>query len=367
MDTGIASLGSLARFGNGITSKRWSSYDKTGGNADFWMVPAGVTLTLGKMEGPGSIRHIWMTARQEDNNLRRLILRMYWDGEETPSVLCPLGDFFGLGHAKATYFESLPIQASYLGLNCWFPMPYSEGAKITITNDSDKDTFLYFYVDYQEWDKPPQDMGRFHACWRRRLVVKKKEREGENALGKRERLNTTGDENYVILDVEGRGHYVGCFLHIDTNEPGYWGEGDDMFFIDEEPWPPSLHGTATEDYFCGAWNYNLLQQTYCTLYYGYYFKGNSDYTGKHSQYRFHIEDPVYFRKSLRFSIEHGHANDRQGDWSSTAYWYQIGRRKPLPEIVPFEERIPYSFGGLERWPGKERKGLPTSSEALKTW
>ncbi len=354
----IASLGNLARLGNGITSKRWSSYDKTGGNADFWMVPAGVTLTLGKMEGPGSIRHIWMTAKQDDNNLRRLILRMYWDGEETPSVLCPLGDFFGLGHAKGNYFESLPIQASYLGLNCWFPMPYSEGAKITITNDSDRDTSIYFYIDYQEWDKPRQDTGRFHACWRRRLVVKKEEREGENALGERERLNTTGDENYVILDVKGRGHYVGCCLHIDTNEPGWWGEGDDMFFIDGEPWPPSLHGTGTEDYFCGAWNYNRLRQTYCTLYHGYYFKGNSDYTGKHSQYRFHIEDPVYFRKSLRFSVEHGHANDRQGDWSSTAYWYQIGRREPLPEIAPFEERIPYSFGGLESWPGKERKGLP---------
>ena len=358
MDIGITSLGNLAKLGSGVSSKRWSSYDRTGGNADYWIIPAGAMLVLGEMKGPGCIKHVWMTTNDRDNNLRRLVLRMYWDGEEIPSVLCPLGDFFGLGHAKATYFESLPLQVSYLGLNCWFPMPYSEGARITITNDSDRDTFLYFYIDYQEWEKPRQDTGRFHACWRRRLVVKKKGREGKNALAERQRLNTTGDENYVILDVEGRGHYVGCCLHIDTNEPGWWGEGDDMFFVDGEPWPPSLHGTGTEDYFCGAWNYNRLQQTYCTPYYGYYFKGNSDYTGKHSQYRFHIEDPVYFEKSLRFSIEHGHANDRQGDWSSTAYWYQIGRRQPLPEIGPFEERSPYSFGGLERWPGKDRKGLP---------
>ena len=358
MDIGMTSLGNLAELRSGVRSKRWSSYDKTGGNADFWIVPAGETLVLGEMKGPGCIRHIWMTTRQDDNNLRRLVLRIYWDGEITPSVLCPLGDFFGLGHAMATYFESLPLQVSYLGLNCWFPMPYFEGAKITITNDSNSDSFLYFYVDYQEWDKPPQDMGRFHACWRRKLVIKRDERVGHNARGQTQRLNTTGDENYVILDVQGKGHYVGCFLHIDTNEPGWWGEGDDMFFVDGEPWPPSLHGTGTEDYFCGAWNYNKLFRPYCTPYYGYYFKGNSDYTGKHSQYRFHIEDPVYFERSLRFSIEHGHANDRQGDWSSMAYWYQTGRRQPLPEIELFEQRIPYSFGGLERWPGKDRKELP---------
>lgn len=358
MNSGETSLSSLARLVSGVKSRRWSSYDKTGGNIDRWMVPVGQTLTLGEMDGPGCIKHIWITTAEDDNNLRRMVLRMYWDGEETPSVLCPLGDFFGLGHAKAAYLESLPLQASFLGLNCWFPMPYSNGARITITNDSDKDSFLYYYIDYQEWDKPQEETGRFHANWRRNLVLKKDEKEGENALGIIQRLNTTGDENYVVLDVEGRGHYVGCFLHIDTNEEGWWGEGDDMFFIDGESWPPSLHGTGTEDYFCGAWNYNRLKQTHCTPYYGYSFKGNADYTGKHSQYRFHIEDPVYFNNSLHFSIEHGHANDRQGDWTSTAYWYQIGRKKPLPEVGSYADRVPFSHGGLERWPGKDRKGLP---------
>ena len=359
MNIGMASLASLANLGNGVRSRRWSPYDKAGGNADYWTIPAGATLVLGEMKGPGCIKHIWVTVREGDHNLRRLVLRMYWDGEDTPSVLCPLGDFFGLGHAKATYFESLPLQASYLSLNCWFPMPYSGEARITISNDSDTSCErFYFYIDYQEWDEPAQNLGRFHAHWRRRLVTNRDEKMGPSARGTTQRLNTTGDENYVILDVEGKGHYVGCCLHIDTNEPGWWGEGDDMFFIDGESWPPSLHGTGTEDYFCGAWNYNRLFRSYCTPYYGYHFKGNSDYTGKHSQYRFHIEDPVYFERSLRFSIEHGHANDKQGDWSSTAYWYQIERKKPLSEIGSFEERIPYSFGGIERWPGKDRKELP---------
>ncbi len=353
-----SALSNLAKLGRGVRSRRWSSYDTTGGNRDNWPIKAGETVTLGEMAGPGAVRHIWMTTGENDNNLRRLILRMYWDGEETPSVLCPIGDFFGLGHAKAAYWQSLPIQTFYLGMNCWFAMPYAEGARITVTNDSDADSILYFYIDYQELDEAPADTGRFHANWRRELVVKKPEAEGPNASGSTQRLNTTGKDNYLVLDAEGKGHYVGCCLHLDTNEVGWWGEGDDMFFVDGEKWPPNIHGTGTEDYFSGAWNYNKLQQPFCTPYYGYSFKGNADYTGKHSQYRFHVEDPVYFEKSLRFSIEHGHANDRQGDWNSTAYWYQIGRTKPLPEIPPFEDRLPYSHGGLERWPGKDRKGLP---------
>jgi hypothetical protein len=243
-------------------------------------------------------------------------------------------------------------------MNCWFPMPYASGARFTVTNDMDRDSILYFYIDYQEMDAPGQDLGRFHANWRRETVVAKDAQTGPNRGGTVQRLNNSGENNYLVLEATGRGHYVGCVLHIDTNEPGWWGEGDDMFFVDGEPWPPRLHGTGTEDYFCGAWNYAQLGQTYSTPYYGYHFKGNSDYTGKHSQYRFHIEDPVYFEKSLRFSIEHGHANDRQGDWSSTAYWYQVGRTSPLPDLGTFADRLPYAYGGLERWPGKDRKELP---------
>ncbi|MDQ1316566.1 MAG: hypothetical protein QG588_213, partial [Candidatus Poribacteria bacterium] len=167
-------------------------------------------VTLGEMKGAGCIRHIWFTTSDGNSNLRRLVLRMYWDGEETPSVQCPVGDFFGLGHGKANYFQSLPLQASWLGMNCWFPMPYSKGAKITITNDSKDDSFLYFYIDYHQYDKPMEGVGKFHANWRRDIVVRKPDRTN---------LNITGDDNYLVLDAEGKGHYVGCCLHIDTNEP----------------------------------------------------------------------------------------------------------------------------------------------------
>jgi hypothetical protein len=299
-----------------------------------------------------------MTTGEANHNLRALVLRVYWDGEETPSVCCPVGDFFGLGHGKATYWQSLPLQAFYLGMNCWFPMPYADGAKVTITNDAEKDSYLYFYVDYQEWDDEPADVGRFHANWRRSLVTAAGARTGPDRTGRSDLINDSGKDNYVILDVEGKGHYVGCCVHLDTDEVGWWGEGDDMFFVDGEVWPPNIHGTGMEDYFSGAWNYNLLDRTFCTPYYGYHFKGNVDYTGKHSQYRFHIEDPVYFERSLLFSIEHGHANSRQGDWTSTAYWYQVGRTQPLPNVGLLSDRVPYAFGGLERWPGRDRSELP---------
>lgn len=358
MESGRTSLGNLAVMGRGIRSRRHSSYDVCGGNRDYWPIAAGETVVLGEMRGAGFIRHIWMTTDETNHNLRALVLRMYWDGEQTPSVLCPLGDFFGLGFGRPNHFQSLPLQTSHLGLNCWFSMPYAAGAKVTLTNEADTDTLIYFYIDYQEVDRLPADLGRFHACWRREIVRKQDEAAGPNAAGRFQALNTTGANNYVVLEAEGRGHYVGCVLHLDTNFPRWWGEGDDMFFIDGEPWPPRLHGTGMEDYFCGAWNYNLLQQPYCTPYYGYSFKGNSDYTGKHSQYRFHIEDPVYFEKSLLFSIEHGHANDKQGDWCSTAYWYQTDRKRVLPDIGTFESRVPYAQGGFENLPGKDRRELP---------
>lgn len=358
-----STLQQLAKLGHGVRSSRVSSNDPTGGNADSCPIASGETLTLAELSGPGAIKHIWMTTLEHHHNLKALVLRIYWDGEETPSVQCPLGDFFGCGFGRGQYFSSIPLQVSHLSMNSWFSMPYLNGAKITVTNQHpEQDSFLYFYIDYHEYSDPAivQDTGRFHASWRRELVVKKEEIEGPNRAGEVQRLNMTGRNNYVVLDTEGKGHFVGCVLHLDTNEPGWWGEGDDMFFIDGESWPPRLHGTGMEDYFCGAWNYNKLAQTDCKPYYGYHFKGNNDYTGKHSQYRFHIEDPVYFEKSLLFSIEHGHANDRQGDWSSTAYWYQIDRKRPLPDIGSFDDRIPYAFGGFESFGGKDRKHLPIS-------
>ena len=347
------SLGNLAKLGSDVKSKRWSSYDQTGGNVDFWTVSTGETRVLGEMKGAGCIRHIWMTTRENDNNLRRLVLRIYWDGETTPSVVCPLGDFFGLGHARATFFESLPLQVSYLGMNCWFPMPYSSGAKITITNDSDINSFLYFYIDYQEWDRSQEDLGWFHACWHRE-VVRNLEKEKKSDGCDAQLLNTTGNENYVLLDVTGKGHYVGCTLHIDTNETGWWGEGDDMFFIDGESWPPSFHGTGSEEIFGGG---ACPDVEYSGPYTGFHLVENREedsWYGKTGMYRFFVHDPIRFRKSIRVTIEHGHANDLANDYSSVAYWYQAEPHAPFPALPSREGRavvdpppIPSVEGAIE--------------------
>jgi len=353
-------LSDLARWRD-VHSRRISSYDTTGGNADNWVFAPGEEKTIAAISGAGCIRHIWVTiASGMPFYLRKLVLRMFWDDESEPSVECPIGDFFGLGHGIVTYFQSAPLQMWDRAFNCWFPMPFANGARITIENQGEEDAVIYFYIDYQSYEKIEADQARFHAVWHRKLVTKAEAERGPNRRGQESVLNKSGKDNYVILDAVGKGHYVGCHLNLDTNEPGWWGEGDDMIFIDGEIWPPSLHGTGTEDYFCGAWNYNRLHQTYTTPYYGYHFKGNSDYTGKHSQYRFHILDPIYFRKSILVTIEHGHANDRSGDWTSVAYWYQMEPHKKLPLLLPVNERLPYRFGGLESRQGKDRSGLPVN-------
>ncbi|MBI5117734.1 DUF2961 domain-containing protein [Candidatus Poribacteria bacterium] len=330
---GSGSLGTLM-FVRSHRNKRISSYDKSGANADFWVLYPGDTKVIASMDGPGVIRHIWMTLGcEEPAFLRRIVLRMFWDDESDPSVETPIGDFFGLGHARTAYFSSLPLSMFDRGFNCFFPMPFYKNARIEVQSEcSDCPLILYFYVDYETHEKLPQGLAPFHAQWRRENPCKAVQLPYEQ--------NVDGKENYIILEARGHGHYVGCHLNIDALSPGWWGEGDDMFFIDGEKWPPGIHGTGTEDYFCGAWNFNNVNSPFWTPYYGYHLKGNDDYTGKHSMYRYHIEDPIVFHRSILLSIEHGHANDMGHDYSSTAYWYQAEPHEKTVELLPVNLRLP---------------------------
>lgn len=341
--TGSSPLRGLANARNS-RSKRVSSYDVNGGNADAKRIEPGATLTLAEIEGAGVINHIWFTISHDDILwARKMIVRMYWDGEETPSVECPVGDFFGIGHAKINHYvalalnmitdpKALPYNAA---MNCFFPMPFANGAKITMTNESPTPTLaMYYYIDYEEVNQLGEDALRFHAQWNR-----EENTNGPGAAEEGKAINLTGKDNYVIVDAEGRGHYVGCNLSIHSNEPGWPGEGDDMIFIDGEQWPPSLHGTGTEDYFCAAWGFPSGE--YAGLYHGIsYIEDCVDYTGKMTVYRHHIEDPVVFHKSIRVTMEHRHGNVGRDDWSSVGYWYQTEPHKPFPEILPVEKRLP---------------------------
>jgi hypothetical protein len=344
----LGGLTNLARLRDARRG-RASSWDPTGGNADFWLIGAGETRTLAELAGPGCVRHIWMTlASREAAYPRRSVLRMYWDGAETPCVEAPTGDFFGVGHGILTNFASLPLSMSPAdgrGMNCFFPMPYDREARITITNDGEHRLVCYFYVDYEEYAAPQEGMGYFHAQWRRENPTGGWGRTG-SGLTDAERgeawrtPNLDGAGNYTILEARGRGHYVGCNLNIDVFERqqnDWYGEGDDMIWIDGEL---AIRGTGTEDYFNTAF---CPATPFSAPYHGLpVYSGTKEWpwSGKNSMYRWHIEDPIHFRESIVLTIEHGHANDLSNDYSSTAYWYQSEPHAPPPELVAVTQRLP---------------------------
>ncbi|MEV0618223.1 glycoside hydrolase family 172 protein [Nonomuraea sp. NPDC050404] len=334
--------------------RRVSSWDRSGGNDDRVTLAPGQTITLADIRGAGSVNHIWMTVAPRDPGtpqtpdrdfLRKLVLRVFWDDNEHPSVLVPLGDFFGMGHARTANFVSAPLQMSPQdgkALNCWFHMPFGSRARFELTSECEEEVlWFYYYIDYDEFDELGEGLGRFHAQWRRENPTDGLD---QGTMPNAEYLfggaNTDGAGNYVILEAEGRGHYVGCVLNVTnlrhTSDWNWYGEGDDMIFIDGEAFPPSLHGTGTEDYFNTAW---CPSQTYHAPYHGLTLPGGENWSGQISMYRFHIEDPVPFTTSIKVTIEHGHANRRQDDLSSVAYWYQELPHRPFT-LPPVRARLP---------------------------
>ena len=353
-------------------TKRVSSYDRSGGNADRIVIPAGQTAELAHIQGAGIIRHIWFTIACPDPMLRRnAVLRMYWDGEESPSVESPVGDFFGQGWGENYNFAALPVCAAPKegrALNCYFPMPFSNGAKITIENQSDRqiDAF-YYYIDYEEHASIPESAGRFHAWWNREITDAGESdgsgRENEWSTLGPEPKNPSDKQNYLFLDAVGRGHVVGVQYFCDSPGPIWYGEGDDMWLIDGEPWPGSLHGTGTEDFFNSSWSPNEL---YSHPYFGYARIPHSlAWLGRVHCYRFLLEDPILFEKSIRGSIEHGHANTLTLDLSSVVYWYQTEPHKVFPVLPPKDKRqnMP-GIGAVEvhRWRDAWRQAMGGGSK-----
>lgn len=352
-----SSLRDLPRLRTSRRSRE-SSWDRTGGNEDFLIRP-GETVTLADIKGAGSINHIWMTVEipgrvegwrdgpgtRDRDFLRRLVLRAYWDNQEHPSILVPLGDFFGIGHARTANFASAPLQMGPQdgkGFSCWFHMPFADGARFEVTSECEQqDLWMYWHIDYEKFDSLEDGLGRFHASWHRENPTKGVEQgTATNEEFLFDGVNLDGRDNYTILETRGRGHYVGCIFNITnlraTSQWNWYGEGSDMIFIDGEE-RPSLRGTGTEDYFNMAWG---PSQAYSSPYSGMTLPGGENWSGQISMYRFHIEDPITFNKSIRVSIQHGHANKRSDDLSSVAYWYQ---ELPSPEltIAPVLQRLPF--------------------------
>lgn len=339
---------------------RVSSYATDGRNRDSWLLEPGETKVLADIEGPGVISHIWFTISSPDNlYLRKLLLRIYWDGEENPSVETPVGDFFGLGHGRVFSYQCAPFNTSSHGcgdigggvaMNCWFQMPFRKNARVEIVNEQEEPVgAFYFYIDYQKHQSISEDALYFHAKWRRenpcdgwtgKGSVWHSQAWGERMAGD-DGVELDDLDNYLILEAEGRGHYVGVNFAIDNLYKGWWGEGDDMIFIDrdgERTWPPDMHGTGSEDYLAQAWGMQLNAHLYNGM--PWAEKENYNIEGKVCVYRYHILDPIPFKENIRVSIEHGHANNRSDDWSSVAYWYQEEPHREFTKMLPVRLRLP---------------------------
>lgn len=296
------------------------------------IIPSKTTFQLGEIEDSGVIQHIWLTCHPEF--WRSLILRIYWDDEEQPSVEAPIGDFFCNGWCERSNVNSLPIAVNPAGgMNSYWEMPFRKSAMLTVENLSEKEAYIYYQIDYS-LQEVSEDCAYFHAQWRRTNPVPYK-------------------DVYTILDgVKGHGHYVGTYLAWQVNNTGWWGEGEIKFYMDGDRDFPTICGTGTEDYFGGAWNYEQpigQYGLYSTPFLGLHqvIKPDGLYRSQQrfGMYRWHIMDPIRFASDLRVTIQAlgwrsgGRYLPLQDDIASVAYWYQTEPHvsfRPMPSIDELE-------------------------------
>jgi hypothetical protein len=360
-------LQSLPGIRTGKTG-RFSSWDTSGRNSDAWNIEPGETKVLADIKGPGRITHIWMTQK---DLYREVLLRFTWDNADTPSILVPLGDFFGLGHSIVNSYQSMLFTASTkqnnqfnqgCALNCYAQMPFKERALVEIINESSKPHRQFFYIDYEQYDQAPQEeLGYFHAEFRRENPF--------GGWGHEIRVNTppanivnkeelAWENNYVILETEGRGHFIGCNLSVTNFQGTWWGEGDDMIWVDGYKWPPDLHGTGSEDFLNQAWG---MQDN------AFLHNGSSIYElnthGYQTSYVFYIENPVIFSESIKATIEHGHGNHLCNEMSSTAYWY-AAEPSPVKDPPSVEKRMPVLRDNQGTWLYDEKNQITSKKIKL---
>jgi len=290
-------------------------------------IDSGQVFTLAEIDGPGAIQHIWMTPA---GNWRSSVLRFYWDGEEDPSVVVPVGDFFAAAY-KYRQISSLAVCVNPgSAFNCYWIMPFKKKCRITMENLDTRTMTLYYQIDYA-LTGIPEDAAYFHAQFRRVNPLPYK-------------------DVYTIVDgIRGQGHYVGTYLFWQSNSNGWWGEGEIKFYMDGDGEFPTICGTGTEDYFCGS--YGFVQDLgsgpqyvdYTTPYAGFHaFKPDlnvlQESQTRLGMYRWHITDPIRFKKDLKVTIQAlgwrsgGRYLPLQDDISSVAFWYQEEPHRPFPEL-----------------------------------
>ncbi len=291
-------------------------------------IPGETTVTIANIEGPGAVNHIWMTiGRLKGRDLwRDFILRVYWDDCEFPSIEVPVGDFFANGWNEYAHVNSLAVCTNPArGFNCYWTMPFKKRARFTVENRNPETITLYYQIDYVE-APVEEDSAYFCASFRRSNP-------------------TVGGIHTVIDGIEGKGQYVGTYLAWQVNNQGWWGEGEIKFYMDGDRKFPTICGTGTEDYFCGAYNFDVPGEGYTafsTAYAGLpqiirpdgLYHANTRF----GMYRWHITDPVRFENELRVTIQDlGWRTEKryllqQSDISSVAFWYQTLPMKPLSPL-----------------------------------
>ncbi|OLS13356.1 MAG: hypothetical protein RBG13Loki_2952 [Promethearchaeota archaeon CR_4] len=367
MKIGSTSLRDLARSRDCIR-RRESSYDRTGGNADSYKIaPGEKRIIFDVKDVTGIITHIWTTHMVKPRRgSRGIILRMWWDDDpvDSPSVESPLSDFFGIAWGIRRNMTSLPIQNSVRGgkgNNCWWPMPFKKAVRIEVENLNPGTLALYFYIDWEEYVDGfgGEQLLYFHAHYRqedfkarwvdRDTGKRFSGKEWQFAGGKNTLANGGYKENYVILETSGVGQYVGVTMGIKRGScakslPFAWpGEGDDMIWIDSHgEGEPQLNGTGTEDYFNTAY---CPSEFNCAPYHGVVLGGGFNWRKEISYYRFHVEDPIPFKRDVKVTIEHGHDNHYGGRWTSCAYWYQSEPHPKQPALPSFKDLVTQGVHG----------------------
>lgn len=317
-------------------SLKQSTWDRTGGNADYRSIAPGATLSVFESDQPGMITHVWFTiAARSGHHLKELVLRMYWDGSAKPSVESPIGDFFGLTLGEYVNYESAYLACSPgKSLNCYFAMPYKKSARITVTNEGSQPVgSFYSNIDYQNRAIPEETL-YFHAQYRQATPC-------DPAPPEARKTNLDGKYNYVFCETEGSGHLMGITMGVLANADGWFGEGDEMIFVDDRT-KPAINGTGTEDYLLGSWDFGGPDGTpFAHHFYGApIISGGERAAARYCVYRWHGDNPVTFRTYLRHTIEHGHANDRADNFFSVGYWYQSQIYTNFPAMPPVADRIP---------------------------
>jgi hypothetical protein len=326
-------LPGLARKQNYSSGRASSGNRYVLSNDDSKRIMPGETLVMADVSGPGMVTHIWLTVAQNEFGWPRLLrLRVYYDGHKTPSVDAPLGDFFAVGHGAERDVNSTMVRDSSFGRarNSYWPMPFRKGCRITVTNEGKRFVpMFYYHVDYRRYTSLPADTRYFHAYYRQ------------------ERPARSG-RNYAFLDTKGSGHYVGTVLSVVLTQISWFGEGDDLFFVDGAKQPQIL-GTGTEDYFNDAWDLRDASAPWT----GTPIAEGELPGSRLSAYRWHVPDPIPFTKSIWAGIEHsGWTSNRDGSvrsgfeerpdyFSSVAFWYQGGVNEDLPEAPYGEARLPF--------------------------